>query len=133
VFLLDANLKEARNVGTYQQVSTYVIDGMGGVTNERHLEARVMGQQAGVEDVVPLVPNENVEEEQMEVDKNIGETFKGNVDQIEIDLERTILMIEDQENIVHVIPLSKQENANEDVEPHTHIDVGDIAIELHLT
>ncbi len=28
--------------------------------NERHLEANVMGQQAGVEDVVPLVPSEIV-------------------------------------------------------------------------
>jgi hypothetical protein len=68
---------------------------MGGVTNEKHLEARVMGQHAGVEDVVPLVPNEIVEEEQVETYENIGETSKGDVDQIEINLERTILMIED--------------------------------------
>jgi hypothetical protein len=67
---------------------------MGGVMSERHLEVRVMGQQAGVEDVVPLVPNEIFEEEQVEVDENVGETSKGDVDQIEIDLERIILMIE---------------------------------------
>ncbi len=35
---------------------------MGGVTNERHLEANVMGQQAAIEDVVPLAPSEIVEE-----------------------------------------------------------------------
>jgi len=35
---------------------------MGGVTNERHLEVGVMGQ-ASVENVVPLVPSEIVEEE----------------------------------------------------------------------
>jgi hypothetical protein len=61
---------------------------MGGVTNERHLEARVMGQQVNVENVVPLVPSEIVEEEQLEVGEDIGETFKGDVDQIELDLER---------------------------------------------
>jgi hypothetical protein len=85
-----------------------------------------------VEDVVPLIPSEIVEEEQVEVGGDIGETLKGNVDQIEIDLEITILMIEDQENVVHVDPLLEQKNANEDVELHAHIDGGDIAIELHL-
>ncbi len=49
-----------------------------------------------------------------------------------MDLERTILMMEDQKYIVFVAPLLEQENANEDVEPHAHIDKGDIAIELHL-
>ncbi len=49
-----------------------------------------------------------------------------------MDLGRTILMIEDQENVVLVVPLSKQENANEDVEPFSHIDGSDIAMELHL-
>jgi hypothetical protein len=33
---------------------------------------------------------------------------------------------------VFAAPLLEQENANEDVEPHAHIDRGDIAIELHL-
>lgn len=32
------------NSRTYQQVSTDVIDGMGGVMDDKHLEARVMGQ-----------------------------------------------------------------------------------------
>jgi hypothetical protein len=49
-----------------------------------------------------------------------------------MDLERTILMIKDQENVVPTIPLLEQKNANEDIEPHAHIDGGDITIELHL-
>jgi hypothetical protein len=49
-----------------------------------------------------------------------------------MDLERIIFMKENQENVVHVIPLPEQKNANEDVEPHAHIDGGDIAIEFHL-
>jgi predicted nucleotidyltransferase len=85
-----------------------------------------------VENVVPSVPNEIVEEETMEAGEHVGETSKGNVDKIEVDLERTILMIEDQENVVITIPLLKQENANEDVELHAHIHGGAIAIELHL-
>ncbi len=40
-------------------------------------------------------------------------------------------MVEEQENIV-VLPLLEQKNANEDGEPHAHIDGGDITIELHL-
>jgi hypothetical protein len=82
--------------------------------------------------VVPLVPSEILEEEQMEVGEVIRETFKGDVNQIDMHLERIILMIEDQENVVLVVPLSEQENANEDIEFHAHIDGGDIAIELHL-
>jgi hypothetical protein len=62
-----------------------------------------MGWQTSVEDVVPLVPNEIVEEEQVEAGEDVGETFKGDADQIEMDLERTILMIEDQENVVPML------------------------------
>jgi hypothetical protein len=83
------------NAKTYQQVSAKVIDGIGGVKSEGHLEAMVMGQQVGVEDVVPMVPSEIVEEEQVEVSEDLGETSKGDDDQIEMDLERIILMIED--------------------------------------
>ncbi len=100
--------------------------------NEEHLKARVMGQQTSVENVVPLVASEIVEEEEVQVGENVGETSKGNIDQVEMDLERTILMIIDQENVVHVVPLPKQENANEDVELHAHIDGDDITIEFHL-
>ncbi len=85
-----------------------------------------------VENVVPLVASEIVEEEETESGEDVRKTSKGNVDQIEMDLKGTILMIEDQENIIPTTPLLKQENANEDVEHHAHIDRNDIAIELHL-
>ncbi len=83
------------NDGGNQQVSANIIDGMGGVMNEGHLEVKVMGQQVSVENVVPLVASEIVEEEEMEASEDVQETSKGNVDQIEMDLERTILMIKD--------------------------------------
>ncbi len=51
----------------------------------------------------------------METSENVKETFKRDVDQIEMDLKRNILMIEDQEDVVPTIPLPEQENANEDV------------------
>jgi len=41
-------------------------------------------------------------------------------------------MIKDQENVIPAFPLTKQENTNEDVELHAHIDGGDIAIKFHL-
>jgi hypothetical protein len=133
MFLVDANSKESKEWwNKFQQVSTEAIDGMGGVTNERHVEARVMGQQVNVENVVPLVPSEIIEEEQVEVNEIVGETFKRNADKIEMDLERTISMIEDQENVVFANPLLEQRNANDDVEPHAHIDGGDIAMEFHF-
>ncbi len=65
MFQLYANLKESKECGVDQQVSAKAINGIGGVKNERHLEVGVMGQQAGVEDVVPLLPSEIVEEKQV--------------------------------------------------------------------
>ncbi len=62
----------------------------------------------------------------MEASEDVGETCKRDFDEIEMDLEITILMVEEQENIV-VLPLLEQENANEDGEPHAHIDGSDIA------
>jgi hypothetical protein len=55
--------------------------------------------------VVPLVASEIVEEEKVEAGEDVRETSKGNVDQIDMDLERTILMIKDKENIVPTTPL----------------------------
>ncbi len=62
--------------------------------------------------------------------EDVGETSNGDDDQVKMDLEITILMKEDQENVVPAPPLPEQENLNEDVD--AHIDKGDIAIELHL-
>ncbi len=93
--------------------------------NEGDLEARMMGQhtQANVQDVIALAPNEIVEE-QMQVGENIGETSMADANRIVVNLEKTILMIEEQENVVPT-PMPEQENANEVVEPHEHS-------ELHL-
>jgi len=43
-----------------------------------------------------------------------------------MDLEITILIIEEQENVVLTSLMVRWENANEDVNPHAHIDGGDI-------
>jgi hypothetical protein len=82
---------------------------------------KVMGHQTSVEDVVTLVPSDIIEE-QMQVGENVRETSAANVDRIEMDLERTILMIEEQENVVLVTLMVGWKNANEDVDPHAHID-----------
>jgi hypothetical protein len=63
-----------------------------------------------VENVVPLVASEIVEKEKVQASEDVGETSEGYVDQVEMDLERTILMIEGQENLIFVTPLSEQEN-----------------------
>jgi hypothetical protein len=94
--------KKARNGGVDQQVLAKAEDGM----NERDLELGVMGQQAGVEDVgLRLDPSEIVEQ---------------------VDLEKTILMIKKTRKCNSCCRVLKQKNANEDVEPHAHIDRGDI-------
>jgi hypothetical protein len=46
-----------------------------------------------------------IKEEKVEVGDDVEETSKGDVDQIEMDLEIIILMIKDQENVIHVAPL----------------------------
>jgi hypothetical protein len=61
--------------------------------------------------VVALVPNEIIEE-QVQVGEDIGETSLIDVDKIEAHLEKTILMIEEQENVIFT-PMLEQENANE--------------------
>jgi hypothetical protein len=68
-----------------------------------------------VEGAVALDPNGNVEEG-MQANVEVGETSTtvntANVSRIEVELQRTIDMIEDQE----IVGLG-QENANGDVEP----------------
>lgn len=73
--------------------------------------------------MIALAPSDIVEE-QVQVGENIGEASMADVDKIVVNLEKTILMIEEQENVVP-IPMLEQENANEVVEPHEHS-------ELHL-
>ncbi len=61
--------------------------------------------------MVALVPNEIIEE-QVQVGEDIGETSLIDVDKIEAHLEKTILMREEQENVIFT-PMLEQENANE--------------------
>ncbi len=61
----------------------------------------------------------------MQVKGDIGEAFVANADIIKIDLEKTILMIERQKDVVPLLIL-EEENTNEDVEPHVQIDGSDI-------
>ncbi len=56
--------KKAINAKAYYQALTDV-DSIGGVMNDEDLEARLMGQQANVENVVPFVISEIVEKEKM--------------------------------------------------------------------
>jgi len=83
---------------------------MGG---ERDLEAGMVGQemQVSTENVATLVAPEIVQE-QVQVGGDVGETYVAN--KIEVDLEKTILMIEIQENVVPTLVL-EEENTNEDV------------------
>jgi len=77
-----------------------------------------------VEDVVTLVVPEIVQEQE-QVGGDTGETFVTNANRIEANLEKNILMIERQENVVPP-PVLEENNTNEDVEPHAQIDGGDI-------
>ncbi len=93
--------------------------GIRGIMKERDVEVGVIGQQ--VEDVVAQAPNGNIEEE-MQANVEVGEIFIIiDVSRIEVELQRTIDIIEDQE-----IVAPRQENANGDVEFHAQIDGGDI-------
>jgi hypothetical protein len=56
----------------------------------------------------------------MQVGGDIKEALVANVDRIDIDLEKTILMIGRQEDVVPPFML-EQENTNEDVELHAQI------------
>jgi len=56
---------------------------------------------------------------------DVGETFVANANRIEIDLEKIILMIERQKNVIPTLML-EGENTNEDIEPHAQIDGSDI-------
>ncbi len=64
--------------------------------------------------MIALARNQIVRE-QVQAGEDVGERFVMNVDRIEMDLKKIILMIKEHENVVHALVL---ENANEDVEPH---------------
>jgi hypothetical protein len=93
---------------------------------KKDLERGVIGQQTqhGVENVFALTPNGNIEE-QMQAGVDVKETCAIDVNKIEVELQNTIDMINEQK-IVIFIAMSKQENAIGDVKPHVDIDASDI-------
>jgi hypothetical protein len=96
---------------------------MGG---EGDLEVGVeLKMQISVKDVVVVVIPEIVQK-QVQVGGNIREAFVADVDKIEANLEKTILMIKTKKTNVIPILVSEEENTNEDVELHAQIDGGDI-------
>jgi uncharacterized protein (DUF1786 family) len=74
---------------------------MGGAMNEEDLETRLMKQQVqvDVEDVGALTLNENIEK-QMQVGVDVGETSTTYVNKIEVEFQKIIDMIEEQEIVV---------------------------------
>jgi hypothetical protein len=116
--------KKTKIVGEEEQTSTKLADGIGGVMSEGGLEGWKMQKhmQANIEDGA-LAPH-NVNEEQVQTSVEIGETFTIDLATIEVDLQKTIEMIVEEENVALV---SVQEE-DEHVIRHVEIDVGDILI-----
>jgi len=96
---------------------------MGG---EGDLDVGVVGyeMQVSIEDVATLVAPKIVQE-QVQASGDVGETSVVDAKKIEVDLEKTILMIERQENVIPTLVL-EEENTNEYIEPHAQIDGSDI-------
>jgi hypothetical protein len=71
--------------------------------NERGLEGWKMQKhvQVSVEDCA--LAQCNVNEEQMQANVEVGETFTTNLVTIEVDMQKTIEMIVEQENVVLVL------------------------------
>jgi hypothetical protein len=92
--------KKARIVRKEEQASTKLVDGMGSVTSEEGLEGWKMQKhmQANVEDGALTLCNVNEEQVQMIVE--VGEASTTNLATIEVDLQKTIEMIVEQENVV---------------------------------
>ncbi len=69
--------------------------------SEEDLETRVIKQQVQiiVEDVTTLIPNGNIDE-QVQTHVDIGETSMVDISKIEVELQKTIDMVEKQKYIV---------------------------------
>ncbi len=68
--------------------------------SEEDLETRVIKQvQIIVEDVTTLIPNGNIDE-QVQTHVDIGETSMVDISKIEVELQKTIDMVEKQKYIV---------------------------------
>jgi len=104
-------------------VSIKLADGMGGVMNGG-LEGWKMQKhvQMSVED--GALAQCNVNEEQVQANVELRETSTINLATIEVDLQKTIEMIVEQENVVLVSELEEDEH----VIRHVEIDASDILI-----
>jgi len=93
--------KRGRTNVSNSQASVEFVDGLGGAMNEEDLETRLMKQQVqvDVEDVGALTLNENIEK-QMQVGVDVGETSTTYVNKIEVEFQKIIDMIEEQEIVV---------------------------------
>jgi hypothetical protein len=91
---------------------------------KKRIDASNQQTQVGVKDVVALVLSGNVEE-LVQASVDVGETFTIDVSKIEVELQKLIDMIEEQE-IVVLDAMLEQNN----VQPPVEIDGGDT---LNLT
>jgi hypothetical protein len=119
--------KKTRIIREEEEASTKLANGMGGVMNERGLEGWKMLKhvQTNVRDGALALCNVN--EEQVQVSVEVGETFTIELATIEVDLQKTIDMILEQENVVIASMLKE----NEHVIKHVEIDVDDIFILIY--
>jgi hypothetical protein len=74
--------------------------------------------------VCALTPNGNIKK-QIQASVDVRETCAIDVSKIEVELQNTIDMI-DEQKIVILSAMSEQKNANANVEPHVKIDASDI-------
>ncbi len=86
---------------------------------KKRIDASNQQTQVGVKNVVALALNGNVEE-QVQARVDVGETSTIDVSKIEVELQKPINMIEEQESVV---PNAMLEQNN--VQPHVEIDGGD--------
>ncbi len=95
--------KLEKKQGEEEQTSTKLVDGMGGVINEGGLEGWKMQKhmQVNVED--DALDQCNINEEQVQASVEVGETFTTDLATIEIDLQKNIEMIVEQENVAFAL------------------------------
>jgi CRISPR/Cas system-associated endoribonuclease Cas2 len=86
---------------------------------KKKIDASNQQTQVGVKHVVALALSGNVEE-RVQTSVDVGETSTTNVNKIEVELQKLIDMIEEQEIVV---PNAMLEQNN--VQPHVEIDRGD--------
>ncbi len=92
--------KKTRTIGEEEHASTKLPNGIGGVMNEGGLEGWKMQKHVQMNVENGALALYNVNEEQMQVSVEVGETFIIDLITIKIDLQKIIDMIVEQENVV---------------------------------